>query len=67
MKNLLLTICLGFIIIVCSGSYLSQMEYHQRRVISYQKKMVEVQKKIAYHQSRVFYYQKLHNKQKDKK
>lgn len=66
MNKLLITVCLGFIITVCSGSYLSQMEYHQRRVISYQKKMIQAQRKINYHQKRVYYYQKLHNKQKNK-
>lgn len=66
MNKLLITGCLGLIVTVCSASYLTQMEYHQRRVISYQKKIYQAQKRMNYHQKRVYYYQKLHNKQKNK-
>ena len=49
------------------GSYQSQKEYHQRRVMHYQKKMADAQKKINYHTERVFYYQKMKNKENAKK
>ena len=65
--KILTTIAIVVIAICLMGSYQSQKEYHQRRVLHYHKKVTDAQKKINYHTERVFYYQKMENKENSKK
>ena len=60
-KKLTITILL-LLTIFLMGSYQSQKEYHQRRVIYYQKKVAEAQKQISFHQKKIYYYEKLEQK-----